>query len=132
MKKKSIISFVLAILLVASVFVIQVCAASASVNLTKSQTYSLSGNFEANGVYITSTTSNSQSSTQNMRAHCHYKDGWLSSWNYDVRVFIAPGKSLGHNVASYSFAKPVKWRLGLSPQVENNKGVSGSGTIVSQ
>lgn len=130
--KKKLLSILMAMALVVSVFVIQAFAASASVNLTKSQTYALSGNFKANQVYIQSNTSNSPSSSQNMRAHCHYKDGLLASWNYDVRVFIAPGKELGKNIDSYEFANAVQWRLGLSPQTESNKGVSGSGTIVSK
>lgn len=130
--RKQLFTALLALILVVSVFIIQALAVDTSVNLTKSQTYNLSGTIEAKQVYIKSTTSNSQSSTQRMRAQCQYKDGLFASWNYDVRVFIDQGKSLGSNKDSYKFATSVKWRLGLSPEVENDKGVTGSGTIVSK
>lgn len=131
MHKKKILSLILAVITLFTVTMVTVSAESQSVNLATNKEYALSGNFKAKGSYISGSTSNSSSSKQRLRAHCHYKEGFFSSWCYDKRVFIDPGKNLGTNTYSYKFENAVYWRLGLSPEVEKDKGVSGSGTIVS-
>lgn len=118
------------------IFALSVCSISASaaeersVSLAGNQTYSLSDTISAEQVYMVSgRTNNSQYSSQRMRAQCHYKMSVLSSWVYDARVFINIGSSLSQNTESSPIDAGAIWRLGLSPEIEENKGVTGNGVI---
>lgn len=131
-KAKRFIVMFLSLVTILSIGTIAVSATEKSVILTANKTYSLSDTMSAYGVYmVKGRTNNSESSSQEMRAHCHYRTGILSGWQYDKRVFIKPGKALSTNTYSTKFESPVTWRLGLSPLEESERGVSGNGVIIS-
>ena len=95
-----------------------------TVDLAANKTYALSSTFSAKYSYIDANTYNNPISTQDMRAQFHYRSGL--SWVYDERVFVAPGNNAPVKYSSV-FSNNHTWRLGLSPKIENNKGVSGMG-----
>lgn len=95
-----------------------------SVDLEANKTYALSSNFSAKSCYIDGNTYNNPVSTQDMRAQFHYKSS--GNWVYDVRIFLGAGQHASITNSSI-FSANHTWRLGLSPKIESNKGVSGSG-----
>lgn len=128
----------LSAIMLSVVTMLMICSTSASaleevVTISNNQTYSLSDSMQGYCVHILKTrTNNSKNSSQDLRAHCHYRTNIFQSWSYDSRVFIAPGKSLLNDVSSTRFETVKYWRLGLSPRIESNKGVSGNGVIKTQ
>ena len=123
---KSLASFAVVIVLVAALAISSYAAVMSYVNvdLASNKTYALSSTFSAKSCYINSVTHNNSVSEQDMRVQFHYKSS--GSWVYDVRIFLTPGSNASTTNSSI-FLTNHTWRLGLSPRIEANKGVSGSG-----
>ena len=129
-KSKKILSIILAILIFVptlSFFVMGATnAVGKTVTLAATQTGNTSGSVYGKWKYITNDTENAASSSQRMYAVMQYRHNLV--YINETGVYLSPGSSAPYT-SSFTFSESKYWRLELTPERPEQKGVSGSGVI---
>lgn len=97
-----------------------------SVSLSATQTGNTSGSVYGRWKYFNNNTSNASSSSQSMYAVMQYRHNLV--YINETGKLLSSG-SFAPYTASYVFPEDKYWRLELTPEIPEQKGVTGGGII---